>query len=388
MTNPFNGANSATYYVEETTPGVTPTSPVWTKLRNTGGIPAITKDTLQSAELDESREIKSIRTGNESAAADFSTELSFGSHDDLFANAMSSSWVLGAEAGTIEVTVDEVAKKFTRTAGDFLSDGFMVGDLVGFPGLTGNNAVPFIATEVTATTITGGAIILELTAETASTIAASGAKLGTGNLCKTVSLMTHLKGKCGTIDKYIVTAGVEMTGWTLEVAVNAQVTGSFPAIGRAQTVADAPPAGSTFNPDNTNRPYTGVDGKIIQDGAVAGGVTSISFTNDNNASPQFVIGSKAVSFVERGTANNSISASAFMYDETDLQKFLNEEIVNIGVILNHPDGGAMSFTVPQTVLTAATPELGEGSVTIGIEGTGIGDANRSSVVIQRLIFAP
>jgi hypothetical protein len=196
--------------------------------------------------------------------------------------------------------------------------------------------------------------------------------------------MTHLKGKCGTVDKYIVTSGIEMTGWSLEVSVNAQVTGSFPAIGRAQTVDVAPPTGSTFLDDNTSRPYTGVDGKIIQGGAVAGGITSATFTNDNNASPQFVLGSKAVSFVERGTANNSISASAFMFDESDLNNFLNEVVVNIGVILVHPDGGAMSFTVPQTVLTAATPELGEGSVTIGIEGTGIGDKNSSSVVIQRL----
>jgi hypothetical protein len=353
-------------------------------LRNTGGFPAITKDTLQSAELDESREIKSIRTGNESAAADFATELSFGSHDDLFANAMSSAWVAGVSQAAVEITVDEALKTYTRTAGDFLADGVNIGDLVKFIGLTGNNALPFIATNVTATTITGAAILLPLTPEIVTTDYATGDTLGTGNLCKTISLMTKLKGKCGTVDKYIVTSGIEMTGWSLEVAVNAQVTGSFPAIGRAQTIGIAPPLGSTFEPENTSRPYTGVDGKIVQDGEIAGGVTSITFTNDNNASPQFVIGSKAVSFVERGTANNSISASAFMYDETDLNKFLNEEIVNIGVILSHPDGGAMSFTTPQTVLTAATPELGEGSVTVGIEGTAIGDANNSSVVIQRL----
>jgi len=384
MSNPFNGASSNTYFVVELTPGVTPATPVWTKLRNTGGIPAITKDTLQSAELDESREIKSIRTGNESAAADFATELSFGSHDELYANAMSSAWVAGVAQSSVEITVDEAAKTFTRTAGDFVADEVLVGDLISFAGLTGNNALPFIVTTVTSLVVTGAAILIDLTDEVVTTDYATGDKLGTGNLCKTMSLMTHLKGKCGTVDKYIVTSGIEMTGWSLEVSVNAQVTGSFPAIGRAQTVDVAPPTGSTFLDDNTNRPYTGVDGKIIQGGAVAGGITSATFTNDNNASPQFVLGSKAVSFVERGTANNSISASAFMFDESDLNNFLNEVIVNIGVILVHPDGGAMSFTVPQTVLTAATPELGEGSVTIGIEGTGIGDKNSSSVVIQRL----
>jgi hypothetical protein len=384
MSNPFNGASSNTYFVVELTPGVTPATPAWTKLRNTGGIPAITKDTLQGAELDESREIKSIRTGNESAAADFATELSFGSHDELYANAMSSAWVAGVTQSSVEITVDEAAKTFTRTAGDFVADEVLVGDLISFAGLTGNNALPFIVTTVTSLVVTGAAILIDLTDEVVTTDYATGDKLGTGNLCKTMSLMTHLKGKCGTVDKYIVTRGIEMTGWSLEVSVNAQVTGSFPAIGRAQTVDVAPPTGSTFLDDNTNRPYTGVDGKIIQGGAVAGGITSATFTNDNNASPQFVLGSKAVSFVERGTANNSISASAFMFDESDLNNFLNEVVVNIGVILVHPDGGAMSFTVPQTVLTAATPELGEGSVTIGIEGTGIGDKNSSSVVIQRL----
>lgn len=383
-TTPFNGASSSTYYIEEITAGVTPDNPVWKKLRTTGGIPAITKDTLQSAELDESREIKSIRTGNESASGEFSTELSFGSHDDLYANAMTSSWVAGVAESAVEITVLNSAKTFTRTAGSFITDGVEVGDLVKFESLTGNNSQAFFATAVTATVITGGAIIKALTDETATTDYATGDKLGTGNECKSISVMTWLKGKCGTVDKFIVTTGVEMTGWSLEVAVNAQVTGSFPIIGRDQTISATAPTGSTYAAETTTRPFTGVDGKIVKDGSVIGGVTSISFTNDNNANAQYALGSKSVDFVERGTANNSVSASSFMVDETELEQFLNEETVNIGVILNHPDGGAMGFSVPQTVLTGATPELGEGSVTIAIEGTGIGDKNQSSIVIQRL----
>lgn len=379
------GSSSSTYYIEEVTPGVTPDNPEWIKMRTTGGIPAITKDTLQSAELDESREIKSIRTGNESASGEFATELSFGSHDDLYANAMSSDWVAGVDQSAVEITVDSALKTFTRTAGSFLTDEVEVGDLIKFTDLTGNNALPFFVTAVTATTVTGGAIMKTLTDEVVTTDYATGDKLGTGNLCKTISVMTWLKGKCGTVDKFIVTKGVEMTGYSLEVAVNAQVTGSFPIIGREQTIEATAPTGSTYASETTTRPFTGVDGRIVKDGEVVGGVTTISFTNDNNTSPQYEIGSKAVSFVDRGMANNTISASSFMTDEVELEQFLNEEIVNIGVILNHPDGGAMSFTVPKTVLTGATPELGEGSVTIAIEGTGIGDKNNSSIVIQRLV---
>jgi len=383
--NPYIGASSATYFVEEVTPNVTPTSPAWTKLRNTGGMPTITKDTLQSEELDESREIKSVRTGNESVSGEFSTELSFGSHDALYENAMSSDFVAGEDVAGIEVTVDEALKTFTRTAGDFLADGFLVGDLVDMPSLTDNNSNPFIATAVSALVITGAAITVTLSPEVVTTNVRSGDKLGTGNLCKTMSIMTHLKGKCGTVDNYIVTTGVEMTGWSLDVSVNATVTGSFPIIGRNQEEGSlTPPAGSTFNPDTTTRPYASVDGKVVESGELQAGVTSIAYTNDNNTSPQFELGSKAVSFVERGTANNSLSATVFMEDTELLNKFINETIVDVGVILNHPDGGAMSFSTPQTVLTEVTPELSSGSVTQSVAGMAIGDANNSSMVIQRL----
>jgi hypothetical protein len=54
-TTPFKGANTAQFYVAEVTPGVTPANPVWSPLRNTGGVPAVTRDALTSNEL---RDIK------------------------------------------------------------------------------------------------------------------------------------------------------------------------------------------------------------------------------------------------------------------------------------------------------------------------------------------
>jgi hypothetical protein len=384
MANPFHGSSSATWYVEEITPNVTPVSPAWKKLRSTGGIPTIAKDTLQSEELDESRETKSIRTGNESATGEYSIELSHGSQDDLLANAMSSSWEAGFADTGLSVTVADAGKTFTRASGSFLTDAIEVGDLVQFVDLTGNNALPFIATAVSALVLTGAAITKTLVDEaTVTTDYASGDKLGTGNECKTVSILTELKGKCGTSTVYILTTGVEFTGWSIDVSVNATVTGSFPLIGRDQTEDVAAPAGSTFT-ETTTRPYTSVDSKVIESGVVQGGVTSIAYANDNNTSPQYELGSKSVSFVERGTANNTITASMFMFDTELLNKFLNETTVDIAVILNHPDGGAMSFSTPRTVLTEVTPELGAGSVTQSVSGTAIGSSLQSSIVIQRL----
>lgn len=384
MGTPFSGAKSSHYYVAEVTPGVTPASPVWAQIRNTGGMPAIIKDALISDELDDSREISGIRVGNEQAQGEFSVELSQSSQDDLIANAMSSAWVSGLAETAVEVTVLASAKTFTRTAGSYVTDGVLVGDLIQFVDLTGNNALPFIVTAVSALVVTGAGINITLTDEVVTGDYNTGDKIGTGSDCSTMSIMTWLQGGCGTVDKYIITKGVEFTGFSFEIAVNAQVTGSFPLLGRSQEFLTAAPAGSTFAADVTTRAFAGVDGKVLLDGVLKALVTSSTITNDNEASAQFELGDKGVSFVERGRATNTVSMSAFM-DDTDLvQAFINETQTAFYIILAGPDG-AMSFSIPSAFLTAATPEIGgPASVTQTLEGTGTGSALVSSLTVQRL----
>ncbi|MHA7892888.1 phage tail tube protein, partial [Acinetobacter baumannii] len=93
---PYKGAMTAQFYVLETTPGVTPDNPVWQPLRNSGGIPAVTRDALVSNELDGSRETSSIRTGNRQVTGEYAIELSAASQDELLAGAMTSSWAAGS----------------------------------------------------------------------------------------------------------------------------------------------------------------------------------------------------------------------------------------------------------------------------------------------------
>lgn len=386
---PYSGANSATYYIDEVTPGVTPLTPAWKLLRNTGGIPALTKETLQSEELDGSREITSIRLGASSASGEFSFELSYGSQDDLLANAMSNDWVAGIAETGLSITVLASAKTFTRAVGSFITDGVVVGDLVQFDSLTGGNKKPFIVTTVTALVLEGAGIKDSVLADeaAATTNYETADKLTTGNLCKTISVLTWLKGKCGTVDKYVLTPGVEFSGFSASTDVNAMVTGSLPFVGLDQTISDTPPAGSTFGASSGTRPFADIDSAIMESGTLQGGFTTFAYTNDNSVSPQYELGSKVAAFIERGTANNTISASAFMFDIDMLTKFINETTVRFDLILNHIDGGAMAFSTPQTVLTAVTPELGSGSVTQSVEGTAIGNATSSSLVIQRLVKA-
>ncbi|EBA0126156.1 hypothetical protein EW589_19975 [Salmonella enterica subsp. enterica serovar Typhimurium] len=383
---PYKGANTAQFYVLETTPGVTPTSPSWSPLRNTGGIPAVTRDALVSNELDGSRETSSIRTGNKQVTGEYAIELSAQSQDELLAGAMTSSWVAGSTVAGLSVTVDADAKTFTRDAGDFTT-AVEVGDLVRFPGLTGDNSKPFIVTAVSALVVTGGAINHTLTDESAVTsdlVIAD--KLETGNLCKTYSILTWFKGRCGGADSYLITRGVEFTGFTIEQAVNAMVTGSFPFIGLNQEILSAPPAGSTFTANFNAQPFASVDVSAFNGTAPLKLIDTFTITNDNGTSAQFELGNDSVAFVERGRAANTFSLAGKLYDMTLLNLFLNETQIELTSILAGPDG-AMSFTLKRAELTSATPEIGgPESVTLSMEGQATGNQMQSSIVIQRITY--
>ncbi|ELR1491023.1 hypothetical protein R3M36_004675 [Salmonella enterica] len=384
---PYKGANTAQFYVLETTPGVTPTSPSWSPLRNTGGIPALTRDSLVSNELDGSRETSSIRTGNKQISGEYAIELSAQSQDELLAGAMTSSWVAGSTVAGLSVTVDADAKTFTRAAGDFTT-AVEVGDLVRFPGLTGGNSKPFIVTAVSALVVTGGAINHTLTDESAVTsdlVIAD--KLETGNLCKTYSILTWFKGRCGGADSYLITRGVEFTGFTIEQAVNAMVTGSFPFIGLNQEILSAPPAGSTFTVNFNAQPFASVDVSAFNGTAPLKLIDTFTITNDNGTSAQFELGNDSVAFVERGRAANTFSLAGKLYDMTLLNLFLNETQIELTSILAGPDG-AMSFTLKRAELTSATPEIGgPESVTLNMEGQATGNQMQSSIIIQRIAYA-
>ena len=382
---PFRGASTAQFYVPEVTQGVTPASPSWRPLRSTSGVPSVTRDALVSAELDGGREVSSIRTGNQQVTGEYAIELSQQSQDDLLACAMTSDWVAGVTQSGVSVTVNPVAKTFTRAAGDFTT-ACAVGDLVYFKDLTGDNAKPFIVTAVTALVVTGAGIQHTLTTQTATTAFKSADSLETGNLCKSVSILTWFKGKCGNPDAFVITRGVEFTGFTIEQSVNAMITGSLPFIGLSQEILSGLPSGSTFTVNYNAEPFSAVDVAVFDGTTPLQLIDSLTITNDNEASAQFALGSNSVAFVERGKANNTFSMSGKLYGMSMVQKFLNETMIDVTSILSGING-AMSFTLRNAQLTSAHPEIGgPDSVTIAIEGQATGTAQSSSITIQRLVY--
>ena len=386
MTHPFFGANTQSFYVAEVTPGVTPDNPAWKPLRNTGGLLAVTRDTAVSNELGNGREVSFIRVNNEQAGGEYAIELSQSSQDDLLAAALTSDWVAGTNTAGLSIAVNATAKTFTWDAGDFTAL-VTEGDLIQFKDLAGGNSKPFIATSVTPLVITGAAIDdgALTTAPAATTALIVADRLGVGNLCKTLSILTWFSGKCGTDSAWMITRGVEVSGFTIELSVNSSVTGSFPMIGMSQEILTGVPSG-IFPESLSSKSFSSVDVSAYDGESKFRLIDSFTISNDNGASAQFELGNRGVAFVERTTANNTFSMSGKLYTMAMVNKFLTETEVN-PVALLVGKSGAMSISLRKCTITSATPEIGgPGSVTLSMEGQAVGSKTESSLTIQRITY--
>ena len=382
---PATGAKTSQWFIEEVTCGVTPTSPAWSPLRFTSGNPQLTKDGLQSAELDGSRDVADLRLGSNQTTGEISMELSMTFYDALLAAALGDTFSTGASDAGVAITVDDVAKTFTRAAGDFVADGVVVGDIIQFKDLAlGNNAGVFFVTTVTTTLVTC-ANAVDLAAEADTSDYKVGDRLVIGDTRTTFSILTHFEDADSGAGEYHITRGVEISAFAFDVSVNAMVTGTLSTIGRTYSPDVPLPSGSTFLAPTKTEPFASVDGRIIENDVTLAFTTSISMTMDNAASAQFEIGSNDTSFIERGRANSTLSLSTFFEDSTLLTKFINETETSVVVILEGTDG-AMAFIYPRVIYTSGAPDVaGEGSITQSLDAQALaGTAQESSIQIHRL----
>lgn len=99
-----DGALHALYLVPETEYGVTPDTPEMDKLRITGTTLGLSKNTLQSEEIRDDRQIGDTRHGSRSVAGELQGEMSYGTWDLILEALFGGDW----EADTPEAGTDQL----------------------------------------------------------------------------------------------------------------------------------------------------------------------------------------------------------------------------------------------------------------------------------------
>lgn len=119
-----NGSRHSMRYVPETVYGQTPATPAFKIIRHTGTTLGLAKESLQSEELRDDRQISDFRHGAYQVGGDINIELSYGSFDDLLEAVMLGTWEVDSpSAGIDRLKAGVTRRSFTveRFFGDILT---------------------------------------------------------------------------------------------------------------------------------------------------------------------------------------------------------------------------------------------------------------------------
>lgn len=119
-----NGSRHSMRYVAEATYGVTPATPAFEPIRHVSTTLGLSKESLQSEEIRDDRQIADFRHGAYQVGGDIGIELSYGSFDDLLEAVLMGTWeVGGGGVGIDRLKAGTVRRSFTveRYFGDILA---------------------------------------------------------------------------------------------------------------------------------------------------------------------------------------------------------------------------------------------------------------------------
>lgn len=119
-----NGSRHSMRIVAESAYGTTPATPAFDIIRHTGTTLGLSKESLQSEELRDDRQIADFRHGAYQVGGDINIELSYGSFDKLLEAVLCGTWQTDSPvAGTDRLKAGTVRRSFTieRFFGDILT---------------------------------------------------------------------------------------------------------------------------------------------------------------------------------------------------------------------------------------------------------------------------
>lgn len=366
-----NGSRHSMRYVAESTYGTTPATPALKPIRHTGTTLGLSKESLQSEEIRDDRQIADFRHGAYQVGGDVNFELSFASFDDLLEAVLLGTWVPTKTTATAD-QLAATATTVTRTVGSFVTEGFAVNDVVVNSGFTnaGNNGrfrvSAVVALTLTLTPLDGQTMVVEAAAA-GRKVDSLRAILKAGTVRRSFTVERFF-GDILTADKpYHRFTGVEFNTLALAISANAMLTGTFGVLGQNMTTATTAIVGATTPAPMTTSPLDSFTGTLNEAGTPIAVITEIQLNVENGLEARFVVGSKASIRPSIGRSNCSGTMTAYFENSLLLDKFINETESNISFEL--PDGAGNKYvvTLPRIKYNGGQPDVeGEGPVTLSM----------------------
>lgn len=371
-----SGQRTALRFAPESEYGVPGTA--YQVLRFTDTSLNLAKETYQANEIRADRQTADLRHGMRSVGGDFSFELSRGTFDVLLAAALSGTW---RTATTGAASLEAEADAFVRTAGSFLTDGFLPGDMVTASGFAeaGNNSRAKVVAVSALRLEVDRALTVDASAA-GRTVALVGQRLANG----TELLTFGLERAFTDINQFLLYRGCAVDSLSLSVAPGEIVTGTMGFLGKDMVQATATHA-VTLAPAGTGSPFDAFTGALYEGGQKVANVTAVELEIANGRSVQGVVGQNSPQEIHEGGFLVTGSLSAYFKDSVLLNRYLNEEESSLELLLEDVNGTDFhSIRIPRLKYTGGDVDNPrEGPVTVSLPFTALLDATSGATILYQ-----
>ena len=255
-------------------------------LRRTTANFSLSKSTYQSAEIRDDRQIADFRHGARTVTGSLQGEFSPQTYFELITAAHRDTAVASITKGASAFTsvVSSNTGTFTMTAGNPVTEGFRVGDVIRFTGLaaTANNSKNFIITSFTGTQSRTIGVYPAPTTDAAPDTSFTITRPGKSTLIPSTGFVSRKFGievYHSDIDIARLTTEARITGYRLGLPAEGMSTIEVMATGRDQVVTSASSAPYFTSPTaaTTTGIFAAVNGLLRVGGTAVGTITGVEF---------------------------------------------------------------------------------------------------------------
>lgn len=330
----------------------------------------LTKETYESGEIRTDRQIADFRHGVRSAEGSLNGELSPASYTDFIGSVVARDFTAGVSSTGLSVTIAAVGDTYTitRSAGNFLTQGYKVGTVVRLTavGLSAANVDNNLLitnvndTVLTVTTINGSNLVAEgpISSVDIATVGKTTFVPATGHTDQSYTIEEWYSD----IAQSEVFTGMKVNSVAVQLPATGLTTIDIGFAGKDMAQTGTTQYFSSPTAQGTNGIFAAVNGVMLVDGAPVALVTSADFTIERATENATTVGSNSVADIFSGRIRVSGNLSVYFQDAAFRTYFDNEVPVSLVLVLtsdSSKDSDFVTFTLPKVKLGSFTKDDGE-----------------------------
>lgn len=366
---------------KEVTFGVKPVAAAAKAVRRISSDLALTKDTYESAEIRPEMQVRDFRHGVRRVAGKWKADLSAGTFSDQLGSFCKRLFTAGVSSGAVSLTIalDVDRWKLTRSAGDWLAQGFKVGMVVraAGAGLNAANAAKNLwvldldDNDLWVIPLNGVAMVAEgpIAAVTVSCPGKVTWMPTAGHIEESYSI-EHFYPETPSSEVF---TGCKVNGVTLNLPPTGIATVDIDFVGK-NVETDANEWFTNPTAATATDSMAAVNGLLRAAGKLQAVLTGLTINGTANYTGDPVVGSNSIPRFFPGMLRVSGQATAY-FDTVELRDaFLNETEIDIAAAFTGDNTGTsefMTFVLPRVKVNSHTKSDGEGAIMATIDFTAL-----------------